>query len=417
MSDDERKRLDVALFRFSVISPLLQGTVEYSNEEYYRRVTQTPFDVPHRGAIWYQPPTIKGWLNAFNAGGLDALVPRLRSDAGTHRAITPALEACIKQLLAERPRMSASLIRERLVDDGLITTKSPSESVIRRFIRDNGLRVLSSEPENRRCWSKDDPNELWMLDYMHGPALSGSRHTTRLLVVLDDASRYVVLGTFLLSETYADLAPHLVDAFVRHGVPMAMYCDNGASFSSRDLTLACARLEIGLIHSKPYMPQGRGKVERFMRTVRDRFLAGLESAALESLDSLNSAFADWLERDYHRRVHSSLGTTPLARFLDSKRPKRWVARQQLDLHFYNTLRRKVRADSTVSVDSQRWEVPPEWIGHTVEIRRPLDDPSALTLFADGKPLSLLKPVDTKANDRANRRAHFATNTVSPEDAS
>jgi putative transposase len=406
MSDDD-KRHDIAVFRFGLIAPVLHGTHTSSAAEYFRRVTESELEVPHVGLVRYKPHTLKAWLSDYRANGFEGLMPKPRSDVGRHRVITPVIADAIRQLLTVHPRMSAATIRERLVDDGLITFPSPSESVVRRFIRDSGLRVVPPPPDGRHAFSKSDPNELWTLDFMHGPAVNGTRTAARLLAIIDDASRFIVLGSFLPSEAYADLAPRLVDAFVRHGLPLAIYCDNGAAFSTRDLALACARLNVALIHSRPYLPQGRGKIERFFRTVRTSFLAALDPAALGSLEALNTAFAAWLDRGYHRRVHSSLGAAPIARFLDSKRPKRWVSRSEIDLHFYCTLKRTVRSDCTVSVNGVRYEVPAEWIGRAVELRHPVDDPLALTLFAGGEPSVALKPLDLEHNDRTNRRASFA----------
>jgi putative transposase len=404
---EESKRHDIAVFRFGLIAPVLHRTHPGTAMDYFNRATEAELDVPHVGPVRYKPETLRRWLSDYRTGGFDALIPQPRSDIGQHRVITQPIEARIRELLAEHPRMAAGMIRERLVDDGTITTRSPSESVIRRFIKRSGLRVTAPTPSGHHAFSKADPNELWTLDFMHGPRLTGSRCAPRLLAMIDDASRFIVLGSFLQSESYADLAPGLVEAFVRHGLPLAIYCDNGAAFATRDLALACARLDVALIHSRPYLPQGRGKIERFFLTVRRRFLDVLDPAALATLEALNTAFASWLDSDYHRRVHSSLGVTPLARFLDSKRPKRWVSRQEIDLHFYRTVKRKVRADCTVSVDGVRYEVPPEWVGRTVELRHPVDDARALTLFAAGEPTVLLKPLDLEENDRANRRASFA----------
>lgn len=411
MSDDD-KRHDIALFRFGLIAPVLHGTIAGSAAEYFRRATERELEVPHVGLVRYRPHTLKAWLSDYHVNGFDGLMPKPRSDLGHHRVITPEIAEAITQLLKQHPQMSATAVRERLVDDGLITTRSPSESVVRRFIRQNGLRVAPPEPDGRHAFSKSDPNELWTLDFMHGPMVKGTHSAARLLAIIDDASRYIVMALFLLSEAYADLVPCLVDAFVRHGLPLALYCDNGAAFSTRDLALACARLDIALIHSRPYLPQGRGKIERFFGTVRTSFLPGLEPSDLESFEALNAAFASWLDRSYHRRVHSALNATPIACFLDSKRPKRWVSRQEIDLHFYCTLVRKVRSDCTVSVNGTRYEVPAEWIGHKVELRHPVDDPSALTLFAGGEPTVTLKPLDTAHNDRTNRRASFARRETS-----
>ncbi len=404
---DEKKRHDIAVFRFGLIAPAANKTHIGTQTEYFEKITSGHLDVPHVGPVRYKPETLRRWLTTYRAGGFDALVPRPRSDAGQHRVITPEIEARIRQLVADHPRMSATMVRERLVDEGTITTRSPSESVIRRFIRGQGLRVVPPLESGRHAFAKTDANELWTLDFMHGPHLKGLRARARLLAIIDDASRFVVFGSFLPSEAYSDLAPCLVDAFVRHGLPLAIYCDNGAAFSTNDLGLTCARLDVALIHSRPYQPQGRGKIERFFGTVRKRFLAAVDSEALVSIDALNAAFATWLDSDYHRRVHSGIKTTPLARFLDSSRPRRWVSRCEIDHHFYCTLKRKVRSDCTVSVKGVRYETPPEFIGRKVELRHPIDDPGTLTLFAAGQPSIVLKPLDLAHNDHINRRACFA----------
>lgn len=405
---DDKKRHDIAVFRFGVIAPAANKTLAQTQAEYFRRITEAALDVPHVGLVRYKPETLRRWLTDYRAGGFDALVPKARSDLGQHRVITPEVEAGIRRLVADHPRISATMVRERLVDDGTIASHSPSESVIRRFIRKEGLHATAAPPDGRRAFAKSDPNQLWTLDFMHGPRLAGSTTRPRLLAILDDASRFVVFAFFLLSEAYAGVVHALVEAFLRHGLPLAIYCDNGAAFSARDLALACARLDIALVHTPPYQPQGRGKVERFFGTVRSRFLATVEPDALASINALNAAFAAWLDTDYHRRVHSGIGTTPLARFLDSSRPKRWVSRHEIELHFHCTLKRKVRSDSTISVNGVRYEAPAEWIGRTVELRHPVDDPKALTLFAGGEPSVLLKPLDLEHNDRLNRRAIFAT---------
>jgi len=404
---DEKKRHDIAVFRFGLIAPAANKTHPGTQAEYFRRITSSELEVPHVGLVRYKAETLRHWLSDYRTGGFDALIPKPRSDIGQHRVITPPIEERVRQLLVDHPRMSATMVRERMVDEGTITTRSPSESVIRRFIRAQGLRVAAPAPKGRRAFAKGDPNELWTLDFMHGPRLSGTRTRPRLLAVIDDASRFIVFGSFLSSEAYSDLVPGLVEAFVRHGLPLAIYCDNGAAFSTRDLALSCARLDVALVHTPPYQPQGRGKIERFFGTVRRRFLDAVDPDALTSTEALDAAFATWLDSDYHRRVHSSLGTTPLDRFLDSERPKRWVSRSEIDLHFHCTLKRKVRSDCTISVDGVRYEVPAEWIGRKVELRHPVDDPGALTLFAGGEPSVVLKRLDLEHNDRTNRRASFA----------
>jgi len=400
--DDEEKRQQIALFRYGLIAPVLHGTIAGRAMDYFRMASAGELEVPHVGKIRLKPSTLKSWLADFRAKGLEGLRPSRRIDHGVSRVVTAVIAERLGELLALHPSMSASLARDRLVEEGAITSTSPSETSIRRYIRDHGLRARPSmPPAERRSFAKQQPNELWTLDFMYGPTLEG-KSTPRLLAAIDDASRFVVLGRFLPSESYRDLAPALVEAFTRYGVPLAIYCDNGAAFSTSDLALACARLHVALIHSRPYVPESRGKIERFFGTVRSRFLAAISPSALASLAALNEAFSRWLDADYHRRVHSALGASPLSKFLDSSRPKRWVCRQELDLYFHHTLRRVVRRDGTVSVDGVRYEAPCEWVGKTVELRCPLDDPTALTLFVAGKPAARLSPVDPLGNERRNR---------------
>ena len=96
----------------------------------------------------------------------------------------------------------------------------------------------------------------------------------------------------------------LKEAFEIHGLPRRLYVDNGSAFSSELLNLACARSGISLCHSKPYDSPSRGKIERFFRTVRDRFLSGVGEKV--TLDELNEAFCLWLKEDYHHRQHRGI---------------------------------------------------------------------------------------------------------------
>ena len=404
----EKQKNKIALFRLALIAPVIHRTIPGTAAEYFRKATMNELDHPVAGRVRYSPVTLKGWLADYREGGFEALIPKQRTDAGHQRAVSSQIGERIKQILTDHPKIPCTVIRDRLVGENLITGKSPSETTLRRYVRSSGLRMqLKEKPEGRRAFEKSEPNELWTLDYMHGPKIAGMKSTPRLLAIIDDASRYIVLGIFLASESYKALAPRLVTAFGKHGIPLALYCDNGASFSSNDLALTCARLKISLIHSRPYIPQGRGKIERFFRTVRQRFLTAIEPEALVSLDTLNAAFSNWLETSYHRRIHSSLNATPLERFLRGKRPKRWVSKEELHEHFQRTIIRKVKTDSTVSIDGTRYEVTPEWIGKKVELRAPINAPGQWALYFDGQPQLKLSVLDMHANDQINYRARFA----------
>src|SRR5699024_3072282 len=74
------------------------------------------------------------------------------------------------------------------------------------------------------------------------------------------------------AEDAVRLGAALRPALEARGIPESVYVDNGSAFSDASLARICARLGIRLIHSRPYRPQGRGKIERFFNTVTRQFL-------------------------------------------------------------------------------------------------------------------------------------------------
>jgi putative transposase len=187
--------------------------------------------------------------------------------------------------------------------------------------------------------------------------------------------------------------------------------DNGAAFSSELLTLACARLKISLNHSKPYDSPSRGKIERFFRTVRDRFLSGL--AAKATLDDINEAFSLWLKEDYLHKSHSGIDATPMDRYRASllEADIRRATPAELGEAFLTAHERIVNNDATISFKGKIYEVPAAYIRQKIEIRHPVDAPDELCLYDNGARIAKLKLVDAGENSRVfrpdNRRSQVA----------
>ncbi len=119
---------------------------------------------------------------------------------------------------------------------------------------------------------------------------------------------------FYLNERLSSYVDALEQAVATRGLPRKLYVDNGSAFRCRQLEHICASLGTALIHSKPYTPQGRGKIERFFRTVRAELLTGFKG---QSLVELNEVLDLWLEEVYHRRPHGATGQSPFARFSEN----------------------------------------------------------------------------------------------------
>ena len=133
------------------------------------------------------------------------------------------------------------------------------------------------------------------------------------------------------------------------------------------LLRACAKLGISLVHSAPGRPKGRGKIERFFRTVRDSSSSrspptdGQPAPARHRSAELNRLFTAWVETVYHRTVHSETGQAPLARW-SAGAPFPLPAPAALAEAFLWEEHRTVSKTATVSLHGNRYQVDPALVG-------------------------------------------------------
>jgi hypothetical protein len=192
----------------------------------------------------------------------------------------------------------------------------------------------------------------------------------------------------------------LVRALRRHGPPDVLYLDNGSTYIGQILRTACARLGISLLHARPYDAPARGKMERFWRTLREGCLDHLGSLA--SLHDVEVRLYAFLDEHYHVAPHASLmGRSPGAVFAAGKRGADDLTEEKLRDALTVRERRRVRADTTVSVDGHDWELDQGYLaGRVVTVGRSLLGGEAWVEH-EGQRLPL-HPVDPKANARRKR---------------
>ncbi|HTX08828.1 MAG TPA: DDE-type integrase/transposase/recombinase [Solirubrobacteraceae bacterium] len=310
--------------------------------------------------------TLDRWIRAYREGGFDALVPApRRRTKGTPERLEVA-----EALRREQPARTAAQIHRIILE---AQGAAPSATTIQRHFKAVGLPWKSSGVA--RALGRFEavaPNELWTGDALHGPIVDG--HRTFLFCFLDDHSRLLVGYRWAARENVLNASAALRAGIAARGVPKAVYVDNGSPFVSGQLLRACAVLGIRLIHSTPGRPEGRGKIERVFRTVRDQVLVELEDRPPASLDDLNRIFQSWAEQVYHRRVHSETGQTPLERFLAPGPPKR-PSEQLLREAFRWSERRTVSKTGTVGMHGNTYEIDPELAGRQVDL---VFDPLELT---------------------------------------
>jgi transposase InsO family protein len=401
--DDKAEKL--ALFRYGLIAPLVLETLPRG--ELTRRaeeIASRHYDIPDSKRRGVTVDTLLDWAARYRHGGFEALAPKPRQDRGQSRTVTPQLASLIERLKRENPhRTGTTLLRELALSSG--NGEPPlSASTLYRFLKQRGLseRQLLAPPA-RKKFEAELANQIWQADMLFGPWVArpgGGRRQVFLHATLDDASRLIPHAQFYASQGLDAALDCLRQAIAARGIPVRLYIDNAKMYRSPQLARIAASLGALIIHSRPYQPEGRGKIERCFRTLRDQFLANLDPKRPLSLEELNDRLWAWIEGVYHCSEHSALGTTPLVRWQrDIEHVRQLPPATDLGRLFFHRLDRLVRRDSTFLLRGRLYEAPPHLTGQTVEVRFDPLDPVEVEVWFQGQRQAAARPLDPVVNSR------------------
>ena len=402
----------VAMFRAAVIghlahAKLARGQLRSALKDLSEQTFRPPGADAPRG---YGFSTLERWYYAYKKGGLEALKPKPRSDRGHGRDLPEELKTLMCDIRRAHPTASVPLIMDTLIRQGQLDDDATSSSTIRRMFRERGLTRATGlrykdQPQRLR-WEAEAPMTLWHADVCHGSPIcvDGVTTSVRIHAVMDDASRFVVAIEALETEREQDMLELFADTLRRRPAPRSLYLDNGSTYSGKRLQRICDRLGIGLIHATPYSPQARGKMERFFRTLRARCLDHV--GTLTSFDELNKRLWAFVDEDYHLQPHAGLmGRTPKEVFTGEQPGEpRWIDEHSLRQAFVAQTTRRVRADSTLSLDGELFEVDQRFLcGREVTVCFCVLDehPEPYVRFDDRR--FALHPVDVKQNAHRQRK--------------
>ncbi len=408
----EREREEIAMFRYGVISDLVSAELARGEQKrLLHEKAARQWRLPNQELKRFGVNTLRGWVRDYRRGEVDALKPERRSDRGKPRALPEEVRRVLAQARQEHPQWGVPEIVKHVREAGLVLPEQPLP--LSTLYRQIGPAQAPSTPaQDRRKFAFERPLACVQADVMYGPYVRVEDQLRRsyLHLLLDDSTRLVLEGRFHLEQTVASFAITLKQALLRRGyVPERLYTDNGAAFVSHDLTWSLTQLGLHLIHTRPGEPQGRGKIERFFRGVREQFLA-VRWRPLMTLDELNAAFWDWVERDYHRRPHQGLqGQTPLDAWTAKadqlqRRPR--VQPERLDDIFRRRLVRLVRRDRTFRLYGGLWEAPVEVVGCRIEVLCPLDAHEPVEIRYQERSLGQARRVDLHINSQVRRTLRF-----------
>lgn len=422
----EKNDEQIAAARYALIAPIVSRQTPLAPGElktWLREAASRHYDLPgSRGHV--SERTLERYLEAYRKGGWDALKPKKRSTAGR----TKLNERLLRQAIAlrqERPERSVEQLIFLLEESGAAKAGQIAESTLSRHLRAHGMsrkQLVHAAPTSTFLrFEANDILELLQADFKHFIYLPDPRNPKKtrkkiLLAILDDYSRYIVHAQIYWDEKLPRLEDSLKKAILRHGIPETFYCDNGSAFSAQHLQRICGRLGIRLSHSKPYRPQGRGKVERLFQFVDSSFRPEVQALVNKgeeaTLEELNAALRSWLDGYYHTREHGSTKQSPKERFVASSKPRKRMPLVDLNELFLWEETRKVDKTGCIRLDGNTYEVDSDLARRTVALRYDPFDLSELQVWDGEQRYANAVPVEL--NNKRSRKAASAAHAEMPE---
>ncbi len=392
MTTHEDRPLAIAAFRHRLIAAALESDGEGVGAA-LREAAERPHRNPEGEEVRVSLSTLWAWLAACRQGGLLALRPKPRQDRGTLRAFPKAILDEAIRLRREIPKRSTRTILDILYRMGLIQRGQVVRSTLDRHFDRAGFsrkRQGTAATATFRLIETLAPFELVVGDFHHGPyvRVGPDDEVKRALFggFIDHYSRVIVEGRYYLTEDFAALRYGFRQMLAVHGMPVRLFLDNGSAFHAIRFHAACAALGIQLVHSKPYVAESRGVIERWNRTLKEGFEIEVRAREiLPTLEELNAWFQAWLSERYHQEVHSMTRQTPAERFgreaCGRPAPSAKEVEEYLRLRETRTVHKKI---STVEIAGRRFAVTPTLRGRKVQVLYDPTDFAYVIIVYDGR---------------------------------
>ncbi|MBP2033314.1 hypothetical protein J2Z42_002017 [Clostridium algifaecis] len=393
----------VAFFRYTVILPLLEADPGTIRKVAYELAHTTFNDPVNKRIVTFGERTIFTYYANYRKHGFEGLKPKTKSNKGKHPSIP---EETIKEILSlkeELPCRSAQKIIAMLE----LANKAEKDFLKVRTVN----RILSFYGYTRENLSKDTRvyikhekeaiNMMWESDVMEAFYISdgdGANKLVYLIGFIDDHSRRVLHCQFYFDSTLTRLEDCLKKAITKFGVPQSLYVDNGKIFIAENFKIICAKLGIKLKYSTPYHPQGKAKIERFWQYVQSSFVSEIKQHKLNNIIELNDLFQGWLKTEYHDKLHTSIGKTPVEAWISSLNNGtkiNFFSPVQLDEIFLHYAERTVDKYGTISFQGNTYEIDGSLVGKRISLRYNPFHLDYIHIYYNDKYFGIAKIIDLK----------------------
>ena len=329
---------------------------------------------------------------------------RGRSDAGQSRKLDDELRAVIRTLHQAHPRMPATEILRTLREQGSVGAGEVSESTVRRYIRQlEQVQDVDVQAQEMRRYERPHINEVWCGDSSRAPSLTveGKKRKVYIIALIDDASRMIVGAGAFFEDSFVNLMAVAKSAVAKYGCPQMFNFDNGGPYKNQQMKLLAARIGSIVHYCKPYTPTAKAKIERWFRTLKDHWIAGLDMRQFHSRKQLEDSLFTYVHT-YNTAPHSSLnGLSPQERFFQEPEKIRRLSQEQLDRSFLLEIERRVSPDCVVSIDQVEYEVDARFARQKVHLRYSPDMREIFVVEANGT-FTPIRVLNKRDNAQAKR---------------
>lgn len=403
MTNEEKNR--IALFRYGIISELITGVSQYESKDKYFKVKSEHKWIDMDGnTVMVSEKTIEKWYYTYTKYGFEALKPKGRNDNGRSRKLDDEIMSVIEHYVNKHPRMPATLIYDELIRNHYIEVSQISQSTITRYVTKlkKGKNIINHSEMKR--YEASHINDIWCCDTTYSFKLTVGKEKKRLFIIgiIDDASRMIVGINVFFNDNYRNFMCVLKGAVSKYGKPKVLNLDNGSPYKNNQLELLAARVGIGLYHNKPYYGQGKAKIERWFRTMKDHFMSNYHLTSQTTIDEFRKGLLEYVN-EYNNSIHSELdGKTPVERYFNSGEEIKELDSEFIDKSFLLEIERKVSADCVIQIDNIEFEVPQKYSKKQIKIRFSSDYKSCYVVNSDGD-LEKIELLDKKANAQIKRK--------------